>query len=78
MTNISLFLFAIQSYLIKTDVYKFEIKNILNNNKKSLNFIAGEAPEENHRPAASHRQPLSHAVVSRTHTHDWVSNNVSH
>ena len=78
MTNISLFLFAIQFYLIKTDVYKFEIKNILNNSKKSLSFIAGGAPEENHRPAASYRQPLSHAVVSRTHTHDWVSNNVSH
>jgi hypothetical protein len=78
MINISLFLFAIQFYLIKTDVYKFEIKNVLNNIKKSLSFIAGGASEENHRPAASHRQPLSHAVVSRTHPHDWVSNNVSH
>jgi len=28
-------------------------------------------PEENHRPAASHRQTLSHNVVSSTPCHEW-------
>jgi hypothetical protein len=29
---------------------------------------------ENHQPAASHRQTLSHNVVSSTHRHEWHSN----
>jgi hypothetical protein len=28
-------------------------------------------PEENYRPAASHRQTLSHNVVSRTPRYEW-------
>jgi len=31
-------------------------------------------PGENHRPAASHRQSLSHDVVSSTPRHEWDSN----
>jgi hypothetical protein len=31
-------------------------------------------PGENHRPAASHRQSLSHNVVSSTPRHEWNSN----
>jgi hypothetical protein len=30
-------------------------------------------PEENYRPAASHRQTLSHNVVSRTPRYEWDS-----
>jgi hypothetical protein len=31
-------------------------------------------PGENHRPVASHRQTLSHDVVSSTPHHEWDSN----
>ena len=33
-------------------------------------------PGENHRPAASHRQALSHNVVSSTHRHEPDSNSL--
>ena len=32
------------------------------------------APKENHRPVVSHRQTLSHKVVSSTHHHELYSN----
>ena len=33
-----------------------------------------EVPEENNRPAASHRQTVSYNVVSCTPRHEWGSN----
>jgi len=34
----------------------------------------GRVPGENHGPAASHRQTLSHNVISSTHCHEGESN----
>ena len=38
---------------------------------RSLLMEETGVPEENHRPAASHLQTLSHNVVSSTPRHEW-------
>ena len=42
-------------------------------NIMAVSFIGGGnwSTRRNHRPAVSHRQTLSHNVISRTPSHEW-------
>ena len=57
-------------------VGSFKVFNVTFNNILAVSFIGGgnQSNGENHRPATSHWQTLSHNVVSSTPRHEQDSN----